>query len=41
MKPTKCPAKEKNNEARKVKVKTALSLSNPKTNLKGLLSAHP
>ena len=44
MKPTKCPAREKKNEARKVKkrggekakgkVKTAVSLLNPKTILK-------
>ena len=39
MKPTKCPAKGKK-KARKVKVKTAVSLSNPKTNLKVLLSVH-
>ena len=34
------PSKRKKNEARKVKGKTAVSLSNPKTNLKVLLSMH-
>ena len=39
MKPTKCTAREKKNEARKAKVKTVVSLLNPK-NLEILLSAH-